>query len=100
MTRILSKGSELDFADYADWDETANIRDYDLLFVNLRDLEQRKDEFLHTDVPREYWRQYELPSHDHVLELITSGGDIVVTLPTTLSVQPSENRRCSDKDEG
>lgn len=92
VTRILSKGSELDFADYADWDETANIRDYDLLFVNLRDLEQRKDEFLHTDVPREYWRQYELPSHDHVLELITSGGDIVVTLPTTLSVQPSENQ--------
>jgi hypothetical protein len=51
MVRILSIGSELDYAHHADWNESANIRDYDIVFVNLRDLERRTDEFLHANVP-------------------------------------------------
>lgn len=89
MVRVLSKGSQLDFADYADWDDTVNIRDYDIVFVNLRDLERRKDEFLHDNVPVEYKRMYEMPPPDHVVQLLVSGGDLIITLPNTLQTQPS-----------
>lgn len=92
MTRILSKGSRLDFADFADWDDPVNIRDYDVAFVNLRDLEQRKDEFLHKNVPEQYKRMYELPPAEHVLQLLTSGGDLVITLPNSLQATPSEDQ--------
>lgn len=92
MVRILSKGSQLDYADYADWDESANVRDYDIVFINLRDLERRKDEFLHARVPAEYRRLYEFPLPEHVVQLLLSGGDIFVVLPFELSARPSEDQ--------
>lgn len=84
MVRVLSIGSQLDFADYVDWDDTVNIRDYDIVFINLRDLERRKDEFVHENVPEEYKRMYEMPPSDHIVQLLVSGGDLIITLPNTL----------------
>lgn len=92
MVRILSIGSELDYAHHADWNESANIRDYDIVFVNLRDLERRTDEFLHANVPGEYRRQYQFPPTEHILQLLTSGGEFIVTLPSSIDAEPSENQ--------
>ncbi len=92
MVRVLSIGSDLDYADHTDWDEPANVRDYDIAFVNLRDLESRKDEFLHTRVPAEYQRQYEFPDPEHIVQQLVSGGDIFILLPYALQAQPSEDQ--------
>lgn len=92
MVRVLIKGSQLEYAHHADWDESANIRDYDIVFVNLRDLERRKDEFLHSGVPERYHRMYEFPPQDHLLQLLISGGDLIVTLPWSVQVRPSEDQ--------
>lgn len=92
MSDILSIGTKLEFAECINWDETANIKDYEFVFVDLLDLEKRKDEFLHDKVPNEYKRQYELPDHDSVERLLTSGGNLIICLPTTTSVRTSENQ--------
>jgi len=92
MSELLSLGTELEFADYVDWNETTNIKDYEVVFVDLLDLEKRKDEFLHSYVPAGYKRQYNLPNPKDVLRLLTSGGDLIVCLPTTTSVKPSEDQ--------
>jgi hypothetical protein len=92
MSELLSLGTELEFADYVDWNETTNIKDYEVVFVDLLDLEKRKDEFLHSYVPAGYKRQYNLPNPKDDLRLLTSGGDLIVCLPTTTSVKPSEDQ--------
>lgn len=92
MVRVLSIGSDLDYADQTDWDESANVRDYDIVFVNLRDLERRKDKFLHARVPAEYRRQCEFPDPEHIIQQIVSGGDIFILLPHGLQTQPSEDQ--------
>lgn len=92
MARIISIGTRLEFADFADWDEQANIMDYDLVFVNLRDLERRKDEFLHARVPAEYVRQYEFPPVENIINLLFSGGDVFLGLPYDLEAMPSEDQ--------
>lgn len=92
MVRVLSIGSQIDYADHSDWGQSANIRDYDIVFINLRDLERRKDEFLHTRVPPEYRRQYEFPDPEHVIQHLVSGGDLFVVLPFELEARPFEDQ--------
>lgn len=92
MVRVLSIGSDLDYADHTDWDEPANVRDYDIVFINLRDLERRKDDFLHDCALAEYRRQYEFPDPEHVVQQLISGGDIFVLLPYALQAEPSEDQ--------
>lgn len=92
MVRILSIGTRLDYANYADWDEEPNIMDYDIVFVNLRDLERRKDEFIHAGVPEGYKRQYNFPPVEYITNLITTGGNVFIGLPSTLETMPSEDQ--------
>lgn len=85
MSRILSKGSELEFADQnRDWNETSNIKDFDIVFFNLKSLEERKDKFLQVEPFKE--NKIEFPSQEDVLKLIRSGGDLICILPTTRKI--------------
>lgn len=46
--RILSKGSELPFVhESVGWDESTNFKDYDIVFVNLRTLEEAAQDYDH-----------------------------------------------------
>lgn len=46
--RILSKGSELPFVHKSvGWDESTNFKDYDIIFVNLEELEKQAQDYDH-----------------------------------------------------
>lgn len=82
MDRILSIGSELDFADHVDWHEGANYKDNNIMFMNLHDLESQSEKFFHP-----YFEDYmsvDFPSRKQVRSFVMDGGnDLIVTLPSS-----------------
>lgn len=87
MERILSIGSELDFADHVDWHEHANYKDKNIVFVNLRDLESRSHQFFHPYFEEEFM-SVDFPSRKQVRSLVMDGGnDLIVTLPSSPKVE-------------
>lgn len=83
MARILCVGSNLRFAEHADWDEQPNISDYDLVFLNLRDLEKRFHEFTDDEIRgRAEDRVFNIADPERVMDVLMHGGDIYAILPT------------------
>lgn len=78
--RILSKGSELPFVhDSVGWDESKNFKDYDIVFVNINNLEDKSQNFDHP-----YNNTEESPfllNSTDVSQFIREGGYMVVYLP-------------------
>lgn len=78
--RVLSKGTQLPFVDESvDWSENANFKDYDVVFVNLRTLEEdshKYDHPLNGNVASP-----ELFDKESVNTFIETGGNMIVYLP-------------------
>ncbi|MFD1562249.1 hypothetical protein ACFR99_01520 [Haloarchaeobius amylolyticus] len=85
--RILVKGDSLPNidCDESDWNESANIKDYDTVFVNLNTLIQQAGTLVHPDssVPQ----SVEFPDAEDIVKLLESGNKMYVVLPDT---------RCTD----
>ncbi len=94
MARILSIGSELDFADSVDWHEDANYKDYNIIFMNLRDLEQRSEEFVYPYYDDDE-RAVNFSTRKQVRSFVMDGGnDLIIALPSSSAValQEGENQ--------
>lgn len=83
--RVLSKGSVLPFVhESVNWDESTNFKDFDIVFVNLRTLEDSSEDYDHP-----YNESDESPSifdSNEVTTFIKTGGFMVVYLPNSLTV--------------
>lgn len=78
--RILSKGSELPFVhESVGWDESTNFKDYDIVFVNLRTLEESAQDYDHPYNESEESPEI-LPPMD-VSTFIDQDGYMIVYLP-------------------
>ncbi|MDL5360390.1 hypothetical protein [Halalkalicoccus sp. NIPERK01] len=95
--RVLSKGSVLPFVhESVGWDESINFKDFDIIFVNLRSLEESAENYDHP-----YNESDESPNifdSSEVTTFIKTGGFMVVYLPDSLTVsmgntttKPKEN---------
>lgn len=87
MTRILSIGSELDFANSIDWHQEKNYKDYNIIFMNLRDLENRSEEFIHPYYDSND-RAVNFPTRKEILSFVQKGGnDLIIALPSSSSIE-------------
>jgi hypothetical protein len=86
MERILSIGSKLDFADHVGWHENVNYKDYNIMFMNLRDLENRSGQFFHP-----YFGDFtsvNFPTRKQVRSFVLEGGnDLIVVLPSSPEIE-------------
>jgi len=85
MTRILSIGSDLDFADSIDWHQEENYKDYNIIFMNLRDLEHRSEEFVYPYYDSDD-RAVVFPSRKQVRSFVMGGNDLIIALPSSSSI--------------
>lgn len=84
MTRIFSKGGDLDFAENFDWDKHPNISDYDIVFLNLRDLEKNFEDYVGYEESKEAENKlFEIADPEKIVDVVLHGGDIYAVLPTT-----------------
>lgn len=83
--RILSKGSELPFVhESVGWDESTNFKDYDIVFVNLRELEESAQDYNHPY--NESFDSPELFDRYDVAQFIRGNGYMIVYLPKSPEV--------------
>jgi hypothetical protein len=95
--RVLSKGSVLPFVhESIEWDESTNFKDFDVVFVNLKTLEESAEDYDHP-----YNESDESPSvfdPGEVTTFIRTGGFMVVYLPDSLTVSMGNTTTKPKKD--
>ena len=92
MARILTKGSRAGIEyNHADWDYQENLKNHQIAFYDLLDLENRTQEFMQPWLNCE--NSISLPTRDDVTQFLFGGNDMVVRLPTVKKTKlPSEDR--------
>lgn len=92
MTRILSIGPDLDFVDSIDWNQKTNYKDYDIIFIDLSNLEDRSADFVHPYFEDEK-TSVKFPTRKQVRSFVMEGGnDMIITLPSSSTIQLKENQ--------
>jgi hypothetical protein len=80
MPRILSKGSNLPFADTnVDWDGEENLIDHQIAFYNLQNLWERNQEFDHPYF--DFDNSLQIPTKQDVIEFLAGDNHLVLWLP-------------------
>lgn len=88
--RILSKGADLPFVHKSvGWEEHINFKDYDIVFVNLRTLEESSSEYDHPFNDSD--NTPEIFTSSDVAEFIKEEGKMVVYLPESTTVDMGES---------
>jgi len=92
MSRVLTKGNRAGPEDsHADWDEQENLKNNNIAFYDLLDLETRNHEYSYP------WFDFDdavyFPDRDDVVQFLFGGNDLVIRLPESEEVMlPGENR--------
>lgn len=90
MTRVLSIGpnDNIEFLDsIVDWNETnnVNIKDFEIVYCDLRSIEQPDNRYM-APMSNDS-RAISFPDSGDILQLLRTGGDIIVVLPRNRSIE-------------
>lgn len=92
MARVLTKGDRAGVEDnHADWDEQENLKNNNIAFYDLLDLENRNHEYSYP------WFDLDdavyFPDRDDVVQFLFGGNDLVIRLPESEEIMlPGKNR--------
>ena len=97
--RILSKGSDIPFVhESIKWEETANFKDFDLVFVNLNSLEKEADNYDHPY--NESDKSPKMFDRADIDTFVETGGLMVVYLPKNPVVNMGNATTEKEKNKG